>query len=232
MMNEHNRQIERYVDGQMSPTEQQEFLKLTERDAGLRRLLEAEQAIVSGARKDRLKMPGVASEPGAALLAKLAATPAATGAAVAAGTSGFTLLNTTILPWAIAAVGTLGIVLGAFVIAPLTTPQQPEMDVPSAPSLPAAPRAEAPQPPAAIQPQNPPAVMDQAPEHTGSLPATAATPTTKQPSGNNAAERQSPVTPDAGAEQAFPLDEGNGDRAVFDNDTVRVNTRLNNEKKP
>lgn len=232
MINEHDRQIERYVDGLMSPAEEREFLRLTEQDAGLRRLLEAEQAIVSGTRKERLRMPNATAEPGTALLAKLAATPAATGMAATAGTSGFSLFNATIMPWAIAAVGTFGIVLGAFVVAPLATPEPPALDVSAAPAPPATPRTEAPQPPAAIQPQNSPAAADQAPEQTDGKQTTAAAPATKQPQENNTRKQQKAVTPDAGTTQSFPLDEGNGDRAVFDNDTVRVKTKLNTGKQP
>lgn len=69
-----DRSIERYVAGRMSEAEQREFLRQTARDAGLRRMLRAEQTIAGAVANDRASIAAAASEPSPSLLATLAAT--------------------------------------------------------------------------------------------------------------------------------------------------------------
>lgn len=122
MMNEHDRLIERYMAGDMDIQEQHEFLARASTDPELASLLNAERAIISGTRKDRNRMPRASTRPKTRLLAKLAATqvpPSPAWRGIVSGTGGFG--NSTVQA-ALAAVAMLGIIIGAFIIAPLMHP--------------------------------------------------------------------------------------------------------------
>ena len=81
-------------------------------------------------------MPAAATEPGAGLLAKLAATPP-TAAAVTGGGVGGGLLAGSTMKILVAAVGVAGIAVGAFLVAPLMDPKEPAPSAGRADSIPA-----------------------------------------------------------------------------------------------
>lgn len=216
----HDQLIERYMGGRMSAAEEREFLSLAGSDERLGHLLDAERAITSGTQKERTRMPGAATSPGAHLLAKLAATPAAAPAAV----TGMMALKNGTVQAVIAAVALLGIIIGAIFIAPLIRDENqaagtaaPAPVVRSAP-LPPTPKEEG----TAIVPRS-------VPEPAEGGPAPAA-------SGSVRARKQAPAPDRPAAQEApqqktFPLDEGTSPPAVFDNDTVRVEMKSGNEKR-
>lgn len=86
MRSPNQRAIERFVEGRMTPTEQQEFLSFVAADPALQRELLAEQAIANAVRSDLAALPVLAGEPSAKLLATLAASaPEIIATAPAAG---------------------------------------------------------------------------------------------------------------------------------------------------
>jgi hypothetical protein len=216
--------VERYLDGAMDPAEEREFVERMNADASLRRLVEADRAITSGVRKEMGAMQAGAAEPGAGLLAKLAATPP-TAAAVTGGTVGAALLTGGTVKALVVAVGVVGIAVGAFLIAPLMRQETTTISSPArtADSIPAAPA-----PPAPTDRQTPQA----------SLPADArrpeAAPTHARTGGSTTTVRS--ATPRGAIEQEKPtavkphkatgtelLDEQlEGKPRIFRNDTVRV----------
>jgi hypothetical protein len=157
MRSNKERLIERYISGRMGQAEQREFLARAEHDPALRRMLKAEQVIGSAIAHDRAAIPLVGMEPGAKVLAKLAATNpagvgAATGTAATAGAgsavAGSSLLGTMFAKIVLGVVGIVGVAVGTFMIAPAlrTTPEAtpaargnsaahaPRLDAPKAPA--------------------------------------------------------------------------------------------------
>jgi hypothetical protein len=158
--------VERYLDGAMDAAEEREFVERMNVDAPLRRLVEADRALMNGVRKEMAAMPARTAEPGARLLAQLAATPPT--ATVTGGSVGTALLTGGTVKVLVAAVGVVGIAVGTFLIAPLmrqepattSSPARTADSLPATPALPAPADRQTPHPPLptdARAPEAPPA---------------------------------------------------------------------------
>lgn len=162
-------------------------------------------------------MPGAATSPGAHLLAKLAATPAAPAAV-----TGMMALKNGTVQAAIAAVALLGIIIGAIFIAPLITEEsQPAETAAPAPVVRSAP------PSPALKEGGTSITPRSVPEPAAGGPAPAASVSVRERKQAPATHRQ--AAQEAPEQKTFPLDEGTSPPAVFDNDTVRVKMNAGSE---
>jgi len=215
MISEHDRLLERYIGGEMNGDEEREFLTLAEHDPDLRDLLRAERAIISGTRKERLAMPAAPAKPGSALLARLAATSAAPETTVA---NGLAIFRNATVRWAIAAAAVLGIIIGMFVLSPLSAPEPAVVNGP-APADTGTTDDLSNQQPGAYSPGPDDGTAQSSPiDSAGNAPRLLTEPEQTGAAPQARARRQSASS----QPHTFPLDEGDGDPVIFDNDTVKV----------
>ncbi|MEO5931680.1 MAG: hypothetical protein ABIR47_17225 [Candidatus Kapaibacterium sp.] len=130
----HDRMIERFTDGELSPAEHHRFMRSMALDKGTRRLADADRAIVDGIAKERAGFPAGSREPGEHLLARLAATPSAAGARGGGGG-----ISVGIWQGIIAIVALLGLAIGTFAVAPLLNREHHQAMIPPPVAQPPAP---------------------------------------------------------------------------------------------
>jgi hypothetical protein len=128
-MNADNRQmlVERYLSGEMSPSESGEFDTLLQNDLQLRRLLDAERVIVGAVARDRAMMPPASTVPPAALMAALEV-----GRQIVPAASSATAWISAKTAAIVATIGIVGVVAGTIFIAPLFKDEPaPQKSVPT-----------------------------------------------------------------------------------------------------
>jgi hypothetical protein len=113
--------VNRYVNGRMSPAEEEEFLRMAGNDPQLRHLVRAERIVRGSALRWRESIAGTAGDPPPALMARLAAT--APGSAMPASETSpaprTSIPGGRVARALMAILGIGGLAIGTFVVAPL-----------------------------------------------------------------------------------------------------------------
>jgi|GEM_PF-1684602 len=119
--------VENYLTGMMTPAEKAAFVERMKSDESIRRLVEADAIITTGMRKEMGTMATGAMEPGAELMARLAATTPAIGTAVtgSGGAIAAALFSGSTVKILVGAIGVAGIAIGTFLVAPLMRHDEP-----------------------------------------------------------------------------------------------------------